>query len=84
MIIVAGLLFYAGWFLIIFDGPIHVDDGYITRGVPNGTYNLVETKYSSRYGHFHRTTNEWKEGETLAYPKASTDEEKAMGMEMTG
>merc|ERR1712080_330205 len=46
------------------------------RGELNGTYNFLEKKYSSHYGHFHQTKNEWKAGETLSYNKLSNDDKK--------
>jgi hypothetical protein len=82
LLVFAALLFYSGWCLIILDPVIAIEDGFMKRGEKNGTYNLIKVQYSSRYGHFHGTTNEYKNGERITYPDELTQKEKDRGMNM--
>jgi choline-glycine betaine transporter len=76
------LLFYAGWILIFIDGAVTIEDPYVARGEKNGSYNLMTKEYSSRYGHFYETTNDYKNGERITHPDELTKKEIARGMEM--
>jgi len=82
VLVFAALLFYVGWVLIIFDGAADIEDGFISQGKPNGTWNLVDVEVSSRYGHFHATKNDWEKGEAITWPAPLSDAERKRGMDM--
>eukprot|EP00930_Biecheleria_cincta_P039562 TRINITY_DN2718_c0_g1_i1.p1 TRINITY_DN2718_c0_g1~~TRINITY_DN2718_c0_g1_i1.p1 ORF type:complete len:1083 (+),score=158.12 TRINITY_DN2718_c0_g1_i1:304-3249(+) len=80
-VFVGGVLYYTGWLLIAMDSIPIAEGGYITLGVQNGTYNIMETKISNRYGHFREHTNEWKEGEVVINPtNFYPDHKESMGV----
>jgi len=56
------ILYYTGWLLICLDWIPVAKGGYISHGVWNGTYNIIEQNISTRYGHFRAYSNEWVSG----------------------
>merc|ERR1712151_933448 len=64
--VITGILFYyIGWLLVFLDWIPVAMGGYITQGVWNGTYNIIDKEISNRYGYFHLYTNKWETGEVL-------------------
>lgn len=73
------VLYYTGWLLVFIDWIPVPTGGYITQGVWNGTYNIIDKEISNRYGYFHLYTNEWKAGEVLT---TNSDFEPSRGESM--
>merc|ERR1712060_114288 len=72
-------LYYVGWLLVFLDWIPVKEGGYITQGVWNGTYNIIDKEISTRYGYFKLYTNTWETGEALT---TSTDFDPNRGESM--